>query len=70
MTVKPWLKKVISKRFWKSVAGMTIYFAIALLVLHDVFIIIAHSISPEFLNNANPYLLGKLFETILNTSTF
>ena len=70
MAAKPWLMKILSKRFWKSIAGMTIYFAIALLVLHDVFIIIAHSISPEFLNNASPYLLSKLFETLLSTLTF
>jgi len=60
----PRLKKWFSARKWKAVFTTVVYFAVSLLVLHDVFIIIAHTICPEFMEWAIPYLLDKLLAAL------
>ena len=68
--VKSFVKKLFSKGFWKSVLTSSIYFALAVLTLHDLFIIIAHSINPKFLEWSSPYFMDKLLDTILHTLSF
>ena len=65
--MKAMLKKFFSKRVWKSLLSTVLYFALTILTLHDVFIIVAHSFNPKFMEWASPYLLDKLLEAILHT---
>jgi hypothetical protein len=61
------LKKLFSRKFWKSMLGMVLYFAVSILVLHDLFVIVAHTIDPKFMEWATPYLLDKLLAALLTT---
>ena len=47
--------------------GNVLYIALTLLVLHDVFIIFAHTINPKFMDWAEPYLLDKILNAILTS---
>jgi len=58
------LRKWFTARKWKSIFGAIMYCAVSILVLHDVFIIIAHTISPEFMEWAAPYMLDKLLAAL------
>ena len=48
---------------------MTIYFVITILTLHDLFIIVAHTINPKFIEWASPYILDKLLAALIATFT-
>lgn len=61
------LRKLASVRAWKSILTMTLYFALSILALHDVFIIVAHSINPNFMADASPYLLEKILSVLLTS---
>lgn len=63
------LKNFLSKQFWKTVLSDVVYFSLSLLVLHDVFIIVAHTFSSTFLAQASPYILDKLLNALIATLT-
>lgn len=58
------IKQWFSKRKWKGIFTSMMYLAVSVLLLHDVFIIIAHSISPTFMEYATPYILDKLLAAL------
>lgn len=58
-------KKLFLPGKFKTLFFAVLYFVVSLLLLHDVFVLIAHSIDPEFLQSAEPYILNKFLSIII-----
>lgn len=49
----------------KRIFMQSLYIAASALMFHDLFIIIAHTINPRYLEWANPFLLEKLLSAMV-----
>ncbi len=63
-------KKVIQPGFWRQMLRTVVYFVVSLLLLQDCFIIIAHTINPQFLPQAQPFLLDKIITAFVGAFSF
>lgn len=54
-----------SPRLWKTRFFVALYIIATVLAIHDCLVIIVHSVNPEILKDASPYILDKFLAALL-----
>ena len=54
-----------SVKMWKARFFVALYIIATLLAIHDCLVILGHSVKPEFMADASPYILDKFMAALL-----